>query len=306
MKNQNFVFFGSSQFSIYVLDELEKAGFVPSCIVTTPDKPAGRKLVMTPTPVALWALERNIKTLKPAKLVADEILAETSATSEAAATPVVFIVASYGKIIPQSVLEIPRRGTLNVHPSLLPKYRGATPLQSAILADDRNIGVTIIQLDAAVDHGPIVAQYQVPLDTFTTPATPGASFEWPPYEKFEEIMGHEGGRLLAQNLEPWINEKICANDQDHSLATFTKKIEKEDAFLSEDELQNALTGADPVAVYLTFRKIQAYHGSPSAYFFKTSATDKKRVKITAASFHDGKLVIERIIPEGKQEMPYSA
>lgn len=272
----NFIFFGSSQFSIFVLDELAKLGFTPSAIVTTPDKPQGRKLIMTPNIVKTWSLNHGIKVYDPAKIDANfiEILKAESAD--------VFIVASYGKILPKNLIELPPGNTLNIHPSLLPQYRGASPLQAAILNDTKHTGVSIMRIDEEMDHGPIVAQKEITVN------------EWPTYEVFEEMMAREGAILLATILPDWIAGKIAEKEQDHSAATYTKKSKKEDGLID-------LSG-DP---YVNFRKIQAYHQWPQAYFMISKNSKDMRVKITAASFSGGKLVIEKVIPEGKNEMSYS-
>ncbi len=272
----NFIFFGSSQFSIFVLDELAKLGFTPSAIVTTPDKPQGRKLIMTPNVVKTWSLNHGIKVYDPAKIDANfiEILKAESAD--------VFIVASYGKILPKNLIELPPGNTLNIHPSLLPQYRGASPLQAAILNDTKHTGVSIMRIDEEMDHGPIVAQKEITVN------------EWPTYEVFEEMMAREGAILLATILPDWIAGKIAEKEQDHSATTYTKKSKKDDGLID-------LSG-DP---YVNFRKIQAYHQWPQAYFMISKNSKDMRVKITAASFSGGKLVIEKVIPEGKNEMSYS-
>jgi len=279
-----FLFFGSSTMSIYVLDELEKAGYLPAAVVTTPDKHVGRKQVLTPTPVKAWAIKKNIPVFAPQKL--DAHFADTLKNTKAD----LFIVASYGKIIPETVLSIPPQQTLNVHPSLLPKYRGASPLQSAILNDDKHTGVTIMKIDALMDHGPIVAQKEI----FVS--------EWPTYGEFEEMMAREGGKLLAEILPHWVAGKITEKEQDHASATSCPKFTKEDGeiHLNDDD-------------YLNFRKIQAFNEWPQAYFFiehsptggSEGAHKKIRVKITRASFTDGKLDIQTVIPEGSKEMAYA-
>jgi methionyl-tRNA formyltransferase len=286
MNTINYVFFGGAEFSLYVLDELEKAGMLPTIVVTTPDKPQGRGLVLTPTPVKEWALKRGIPVSAPAKLDANFSATLYEMVKKNACT--VFIVAAYGKIIPQSVLDIPSRKTLNVHPSLLPHYRGASPLQSAMLDDMKNTGVTIMRIDELMDHGPIVVQKKITID------------EWPPYAFFEETMAREGGRLLASILPDWIAGKITETPQDENAATFTKKIKKEDGLID--------FATDP---YSNFRKIQAYQEWPTAYFFTDKPGAKKtkiRVKITRARWvpstnnaSAGSLVIEKVIPEGKSE-----
>jgi methionyl-tRNA formyltransferase len=272
----NYAFFGSAQFSIYILDELEKAGMPPTLIVTTPDKPVGRGLALTPTAVKTWGLERGIAVLDPEKLDTDFTKQLKEVTEQKKCET--FIVAAYGKIIPQFVLDIPAHKTLNVHPSLLPLYRGASPLQSAMLDDAKNTGVTIMRIDELMDHGPIVAQKKITVD------------EWPVYEIFEEMMAREGGKLLAETFPAWIKGTIAEKPQDHSAVTLTKKILKEDALIN--------FAVDP---YLSFRKIQAYHQWPTAYFF----AQDRRIKITQAKWekkeNGGTLIIEKVIPEGKSE-----
>jgi len=318
-----FAFFGSSDFSIYVLDELKIKGFLPAVIITTPDKPKGRGLVLSPTPVKVWAEKNNIPVLDPAKL--DDVFLEKlkKCGIESLNPPAgvdhwpLFIVASYGKIIPQTIIDLPEHKILNVHPSLLPKYRGASPIQNAILDDTKDTGVTIIRLDKEMDHGPIVAVEKVRFD------------EWSTYEKVEEKLGIIGGELLAKILPDWINGKIKEVEQDHSQATFTKKIVKEDGLLDPADLK---VDAPNERAYLAFRKIQAYHAWPGAYFFikskeqkkslaaqsqslqlvsdksacslRTEVQDKIRIKITSASWKNDKLIIEKVIPEGKKEISY--
>jgi methionyl-tRNA formyltransferase len=263
----SFIFFGTSHFSVLVLDELKKAGFLPKLIVTVPDKPKGRKLVMTAPETKVWAKGENVECIQPEKLKDLEIKEDFD----------VGIVASYGKIIPQNVLDIPKMGMLNVHPSLLPKLRGASPIQSAILTETET-GVTIMKVDAEMDHGQIVAQEKVDIP------------DWPPYASdLENILGKAGGKLLADILPDYLAHNIALTEQDHEHATYTKKIEKEDGLLDLDS--NAEEN---------LRKIRAYHVWPTAYFFK----DEKRIIVKKAHIADGKLTIDRIIPEGKTERDY--
>ncbi|MCI0542427.1 methionyl-tRNA formyltransferase, partial [bacterium] len=128
MKNKEpqFIFFGTPDFAVGVLEELEKKGLLPSFVVTAPDKPKGRGLVLTPPPVKVWAEARGIKILQPEKLD-QNFIAELKKYSWD-----LFVVAVYGKIIPKEILLLPKHGALNVHPSLLPRLRGASPIQSAI------------------------------------------------------------------------------------------------------------------------------------------------------------------------------
>ena len=287
----------TSNFSVYVLDEMEKAGFVPSLIVTTPDKPKGRALALTATEVKIWGSARGIPVLDPAALDETTIDLLKKICSDPAAPIDVFVVAAYGKIIPEAVLSIPPHQTLNIHPSLLPAYRGAAPLQSAMLDDSKKTGVTIMRIDELMDHGPIVAQKEIRVD------------EWPPYEIFEENMAREGARLLVEILPKWILGQIKETEQDHAKATFTRKIKKEDGLIDINNLNTPHNQNDASVSYDIFRKIQAYHRWPTSYFFitkdNTKDGEKSRIKITKASWRDSALIIEKVIPEGKAEIDFN-
>ena len=272
-----FAFFGTPALAVTVLGELENAGFVPSLIVTRPDAPVGRGKVLTSPPVALWAKERNISLLQPAKIT-DNFIAELRKQEWD-----VFVVAAYGKILPQALLDIPMHGTLNVHPSLLPHLRGPSPIRSAILNDERDVGVTIIALDAEMDHGPIVEQEFVDIS------------HWPPHAReLEDLLAHEGGRLLAGALLSWVRGEIAAQEQDHAQATYCKPIKKEDGLID--------LSADP---YQNLIKIRAFEGWPGTYTFFERHGQKIRVQIIDAHLHDNALVIDTVRPESKGDMPYS-
>ena len=275
--NSEIVFFGTDAFSICVLEELKVGGFLPKLIVTAPDNKVGRGLILTPPPVKIWAEKNNIEVLQP------ETLSDTSFISTLSTPPyTLFIVASYGKIIPQSVLDIPERGVLNVHPSLLPKYRGATPIQSQILADDKNVGVTIMLMDAGVDHGPMITSSSVPLQ------------DWPiKSSKLEDILGKEGGKILTEVIPGWIEGSVISVAQDHQKATFTKKIKKEDGLinLSSDSRQN-------------FLKFCAFEDSVGVYFLVLRKGVQIRVKIAEAILKDGVFTAVTVVPEGGRKMSY--
>ncbi|PIP87332.1 methionyl-tRNA formyltransferase [Candidatus Campbellbacteria bacterium CG22_combo_CG10-13_8_21_14_all_36_13] len=272
-KEINFVFFGTDDFSVAVLDELERGGFTPSLIITAPDRPKGRGLIMTAPEAKIWAQTHNIDVIQPEKLNESFISKLLSLSSK------LFIVASYGKIIPQSVLDIPEKGTLNVHPSLLPRWRGASPIEAQILNDDKDVGVTIMLVDDKMDHGPILSQTIVDVPY------------WPMRgSELQKLLALEGGKLLVETITDWIDKNIDEQEQDHEKATFSKKIKKEDALidLKEDAYQNLL-------------KIRAFDMWPRAYFFDEEG---KRMIITDAEVKDEKLIIKRVIPEGKKEIDF--
>ena len=281
-KNLRIAFWGTSRFSVYVLDELVTRDIKPTLIITAPPKPKGRGLVLAPSDVKIWADKHQIPTLEPGEIRSDDFLKTLGPDWD------LFIIASYGKIVPRSVLDLPKHGTLNVHPSLLPKLRGATPLQTAILEDlpagaPHETGVTVMLIDEQVDHGPIVASQKVWIEN------------WPPKEsELEKILGTLGGEVLGNTVPLWIHGNITPQEQNHHLATFTKKITKADALvkLSDDPIQ-------------TFRKIRAFDVWPRTYFIAVRAGREIRVVITEAHLENNKLVIDRVIPEGRREMPYT-
>lgn len=284
MQNKiTWAFFGTSHLSLLVLEKMKEKGFLPDLIITAEDKPQGRKMILTPPEVKVWAEKEKIPFIQPKSLRKDETIVDTikSYFQEGAD---VFVVASYGKIIPQNILDIPKFQTLNVHPSLLPKLRGASPIKSAILTENET-GVTIMRLDAEMDHGPILAQKKVVL----------WNMDNLPYENdLQNLLANVGGEMLSEIFPKWIKGEIKEIEQDHNKATLCGKIEKEDGLLDlTDEPEKNL------------RKIRAFHMWPGAYFFIKRGDKNIRVIVKKAKIENGLLVIERVIPEGKNEMNYA-
>ena len=194
-----------------------------------------------------------------------------------------FAVASYGKIIPQTILDIPAHGTLNVHPSLLPKYRGPSPLESAILGGDTETGVTIMLVDKEMDHGPIVAQESIELSPDTY------------YPDLAVELAECGGTLLAETIPKWMGGPLAAHEQEHESATYTQKIKSEDGLLE-------ITGD----AQENYKKVRAYLPWPKAHYFHKKEGEEIRVAITRAHLDEhGAFVIDTVIPAGKKEMLYS-
>lgn len=239
------VFFGSSQFSKYVLKELEEAGFSPVLSITS----AREELPM-------------------------EKLRELNAD--------VFVVASFGKILPKELIEMPRFKTLNVHPSLLPVLRGPAPIQGTILGLGEP-GVTIIRMDEKMDHGPILAQEAVEINPFPDH-----------YAIVEEKLGRAGGQLLAEVLSkpsPWTE-----TPQDDTQATYIKMIKKEDGLLDLSA---------PAEINL--RKVLAYSTWPGAYlFFKRKTGEDIRVVVKNGKIVENQFIPTRVVPAGKKEMDWES
>lgn len=283
-----FVFFGSPQFAVDVLLVLLERHTVPLCIVTTPDRPAGRGKVLTPTPVKRFGIHNNIPVLEPETLD-DSFLDLLQHTT---GKPLVGVLAAYGALIPKKLLHFFPRGILNIHPSLLPSFRGSSPVQAQILADDPDaVGVSVMVLDEKMDHGPIIAARKVRTDT--------RGIAWPPTAPaLASLLGREGAHALADLLPDWLNGRAKAAEQDHSKATYTRKIVREDGRIDLTEIER-----DPRGMYVKFC---AYTPWPGLFFFTERNGQRIRVKITAASFQHNAFVIERIIPENGSEIPYNA
>lgn len=206
------VFFGTPDYVIPALEALYSLKRVElAAVVTAPDARKGRGKKLTPPPVKTWAIDHNIPVLQPEKLIAEQFLSALQSLE-----PTVGVVASYGKIIPQAVMGLFPRGILNIHPSLLPKFRGATPVASAVLEGEEKTGVTIIAIDEKMDHGPIVVQEAYPLSGDETT------------EKLRNALFQKGAEMLKDILVPWVEEKIEPRPQNHDQATYTKTFTRED------------------------------------------------------------------------------
>lgn len=272
----SFVFFGTGHFAESILKTLIARGNVPHFIITSPDKPVGRHQVMTPPPVKVLADKHGIKTLQPVSLKTVESLDMLKGIIDSVD---VCVVADYGKILPQALLDLSPLGFLNIHPSLLPKHRGPAPLQAIILSGDPDSGISIIKIDALMDHGPLVLQEKVTISP------------WPMITKeLSDFMAEKSAELLIDILPKYV-EGMELIEQDHDVATYTKMIEKKDAEV--DIIHDSLE-----SVYL---KYCAYKDWPEVYFIH----NEKRVKIKHMSFVDGVYRIDRVTPEGKNEVDWS-
>ena len=209
------VFFGSGSFAVPSLDALAGDPRVELVgIVTAPDRPAGRGRTMLPTPVTLRARTMWLPLLQPVRVGEPEVLDEIAALE-----PDLGVLADYGQIVPGRLLELPRLGILNLHPSLLPRHRGATPINAAIAAGDPHVGVTIIRMDEGLDTGPIVAATD----------WPATGRETAP--QLEAFAAREAATLLGRTLEGWVSGAIRSEPQPAEGATLTKRLRRDDARL---------------------------------------------------------------------------
>lgn len=274
--HEPFVFFGTPAVASETLELLKGRGFLPSLIVTSPDAPKGRGLTLSESETKQWALRHGIPVITPTMFVKDavEAIVDTGATYA--------IVVAYGKILPKRILDLFPKGILNIHYSLLPKYRGASPVETALLNGEKETGVTIQKMVEAVDAGDILAQHKTAIsDAETT-------------RELRARLILLGGNLLADVLPLFEAGAITPTVQNEREVSFAGKIEKEDGLLS-------LPGSDEA----NWRKYRAYAESPGTYFFVERNGKKIRVKIKTATYQNGVFTPLRVVPEGKKETNYT-
>lgn len=260
-------FFGTDQFATIILDKISSVGFKPEIVICAPDKPLRRNKGFEFPESKIWANENKVDILQPKKL--DDEFVNNLKSSDWD----LFIVASYGLIIPQSVLDIPKKGTYNVHPSLLPKYRGASPIETAMINDDKETGVTIMLMDEKMDHGPIIEQEKINFH------------EWDERDDIRNIMAEIGGDLLSNVIARSFEEEIGSRPQEHDRATYTKLLNKSDAQINLED--------DP---YLNYRKYLALKGWIKPWLIINDI----RVIIEKADYKDREFRILEVTPEGKK------
>ncbi len=274
--NKTFAFFGTPEVASSTLTILAMHGYKPRVIVTSPNRRAGRGMQMAETDVSLWANEHGIECLKPEKIDKDFIENFKKYNVDLS------IVIAYGKILPEELIKLPPLGTINIHYSLLPKYRGASPVEEALLHGDEVTGISIQKMEYKLDSGAVLVEEVVPIDK--------DEVKTDLLKRLTEI----GGKLLAEKLPDIFGNKIIPKTQDESGATFCKKLKKEDGLidLSDDAKIN-------------YNKYRALEGWPGTYFFINKESKNIRMKIRKASYENGSFTVERVIPEGKKEIDYS-
>lgn len=244
------LFAGTPEFARESLRALVAAGCTPSLVLTQPDRPAGRGKQLAESAVKKFAADRSIPVWQPVTLK-DSVAVSRLASEQ----PDVFIVVAYGLLLPQAVLDIPRCGCVNVHASLLPRWRGASPVQAAILAGDTHTGVSLMQMEAGLDSGPVIAAVSLPIGPEETAGS------------LKQRLAVIGGELLVRTLPAILEQRCTAEPQNPDLATIAGKIRTQDAML--DWRQPAGVNA---------RKVRAYNPQPGAWF----AFGNERIKCWAA------------------------
>ena len=293
------LFMGTPDAAVTVVRALHAHSGTEVCgVVTAPDRPRGRGRRVQPPPVKVWALSERRPVLQIPTLRRPEIVQALQAWSAD-----VFIVTAFGLILPADVLQMPRYGCLNVHFSLLPKYRGAAPVAHAILAGERETGVTIIRMTERVDAGPILAQRAVPIRPDDTAAT------------LERRLAEIGARLLIETLEPYVRGQLTPVPQDETRATYAPKLTKDagriDWRQSAVQIERCIRAMDPWPTAFTYwrgRLLKIWKARvvdlPRTASPGTTVYVNKRRWIVACG--EGGLELLEVQPEGRSRMPVQA
>jgi len=238
MSTMKILFAGTPDFARVSLQALVESGNKPHKVLTQPDRRAGRGKRVTASPVKQYATSVDIDVLQPVTLKDPDVVAELTALQ-----PDVIVVAAYGLLLPQAVLDIPAAGCVNVHASLLPRWRGAAPIQQAILQGDQQTGVCLMSMEAGLDTGPVFAKRAIEIGVNETAG------------ELHDRLAALGGELLSEKLQLIVQGKLTAEKQDDANATYAAKIKKSDACIDWSS-----------AAQLILRQIRAYNPTPGAFF----------------------------------------
>ncbi|MDI6778140.1 MAG: methionyl-tRNA formyltransferase [Patescibacteria group bacterium] len=294
--NLKIIFMGTPHFAEVILRKMIAAKYNIVAVFTQPDKEVGRKREMKKSPVKKLAEKNNIQVFEPQDL-------KETPEKIAKMRPDLIIIAAYGKILPKSILDIPKYGSINIHASLLPKFRGASPVQQAILEGEKETGITLMLMSEKFDAGEIIAQEKLKIAKDDNAQT------------LTEKLAKTGARLLPETLPSWISGSIKAAPQDEKKASFCKIIKKEDGKMDWNDSAEKI-----------FRKYKAYFPWPGIYSFFSDNGKKKRLKLVEIKtipgagagekpgevveyekeivIQTGKgiIILKKVQPEGKKEM----
>ncbi len=290
------IYMGTPDFSVTILESLINAGHEITTVITQPDRPKGRGKKLQAPPVAVYAKENNISLMQPLSIRTSEI--EEFFLEQ---KPDVVIVAAYGRIIPEALLQIPKYGFINVHASLLPKYRGAAPIQWALRNGDKTTGVSIMQLEKGLDEGPVYCMEELDIQ-----------HNWNKKDLFD-ALALLGCTLLNKTLEALSSSEIVPKAQEHVNATYAPMFEKSDAkadfnlpALALYNLNRSLLPDDAIYTFfnekrITLRKTEAVPSCDFTQYENGTIVDVTKEKISVKT-SDGILNIYEIQPAGKKTM----
>lgn len=251
-RSKKLVFFGTPAFAVPTLDALEAAGRTPLLVVSQPAKPAGRGKEVTEPPVAEWARERGVELAQPESLKDEAFLARLEELA-----PDVAVVVAFGRIFPPRLLELPKHGCINLHASLLPRYRGASPIQTALLHGEKKTGVTTMRMEEELDAGPILLQEEVPIRLHETAG------------ELTERLAPIGAALVVETLDQLDRGKLKERKQREESVSYARQIVKGDGradwALSAEELYHRVRAFDPwpgMTAHFLNRSVKIVWGVP--------------------------------------------
>jgi methionyl-tRNA formyltransferase len=287
------VFCGTPRFAVPTLEKLVSSGFEVRLVVTQPDKPRGRGLELAPSPVKSRALELGLPLVQPDKIKNNEEFR----TQLAALEPDAIVVVGYGRIIPQWMIDLPRLGNINLHASLLPKYRGAAPIQWAIAMGETVTGVTTMRIDAGLDTGDILQQREIPITAEDTAET------------LAPRLAAIGADLMAETLPGLAAGTIQPHTQDHSRATLAPILKREDGLIDFQrpaaEIVNRLRGFQPwPGAFTSFRgkQLHVWAAKPAAASLPPGEIRAEGERLLVGCGENTALELLEVQPEGKKRM----
>ncbi len=293
------LFMGTPDFARTILAALHDAGHEIAAVVTQPDKPKGRKRILTPPPVKAYAVEHGIPVYQP-ETMKNGAFADTLSAID----PEVIVVAAYGKLLPSYILDYPKYGCINAHGSLLPRHRGAAPIQRAILAGDTLTGVTAMYMAQGLDTGDMILKVEVPItedDTFGT---------------LHDKMAEAGAKAMLDTLSALENGTAARTPQDDALSTYAAKIENKDCALSFDrpltEVYDHIRALSPVPLAVANmpdgRTLKIIRAKKTDLHTDKAPGTVVSVKggVLSVACRDGVIAIMEVQPEGKGKMPAAA
>ncbi|MFB6212588.1 MAG: methionyl-tRNA formyltransferase [Candidatus Magasanikbacteria bacterium] len=283
----NYIFFGTPKFAEIILEKLIENNLSPRVIVCNPDRPAGRSQELKPPATKKIAQEYDIKTYQPENLTLEGLKQNIPENVKIA------LLAAYGQIVSRDIIEYFPEGIIGIHPSLLPKYRGPTPIRTPLLEGENKTGTTLFLMDEKLDHGPIISQKKIRIEPRET------------YKSLHNKLAKLSAELIIETLPKYLAGKVKPKAQNHKSATKTSFFNTDDGKVEFDDLVTALNGNKKLSKEID-RKIRSLNPRPGVW---TKTKDRevlnlpkhKRVKLLESHLEEDKLVLDKIHVAGKPE-----
>jgi methionyl-tRNA formyltransferase len=293
-KRMNLVFMGTPDFALPTLKRLHESLHQVSAVVTQPDKPKGRGRAVVPTPVKAYAVEQGLTVWQPAKASAPEFIEQIAALK-----PDILVVIAYGQILKQALLDVPKQFCMNIHASLLPKYRGAAPINWAIINGDTETGVTTMKMDAGMDTGDMLLKSSMTIEPHHTA------------KDLHDALSEMGGELALTTLDRLEAGDLIPQPQDANLATMAPKMKKEDGLIdwnqTAETIHNRVRGLEPWPGTYTFLENKRWRlGKTETGSGENTDSPGELARVSDYGIEvgtgEGRLILKEVQPEGKKRM----